>query len=92
MSDIGNDERALWLKLRDLCRDITSFDLGRKIEHKQCNATYLKRTKALLNLKGQFYSHAIKANLNIGEPTCILNGRGLERTETNLKHFKWGSV
>jgi len=34
-----------------------------------------------------------KRDLNARKPTkCILKGRWLERTETNLIHFKWGGV
>jgi len=54
-----------------------------------------KRINALMHCFGQFYSHAYLNTREIWttrKPTlCILNGRWLEHTNTNL-HFKWGSV
>jgi len=46
--------------------------------------------------KSQSYSHAYVNTRETGKhgnrPNALLNGRWLERTETTLMHFKWGSV
>jgi len=47
----------------------------------------------LFCIKGQFYSHMlIRERLERKLTKRISNGRWLEPMETNLKHFKWGSV